>query len=202
MPVIAWCTLRHTKPTVSEPHLYLFDLDGGRACLDFANTQTASDDHLATYADLVAFAAQSNLIPPPTAAWLHAAAQRAPQVQSLASSVMGVPVHVVPGAGATTSTGRDNDFAPFNAGGYMISPSNGTTCSSGFAINLSGSTRITTARHCTRNDRRHRSLNLGGSTLSLCDFARTLPLADRVEQTRHRRARLVQQTREPRRRRL
>jgi predicted RNA-binding Zn ribbon-like protein len=60
------------------PDPFVFDLDGGRACLDFANTQTASDDHLATYADLVAFAAQSNLITPPTAAWLHAAAQRAP----------------------------------------------------------------------------------------------------------------------------
>jgi hypothetical protein len=85
------------------------------------------------------------------------AAQRAAQVQALATEVQGIPVHVVPGIATATSNGRDNDFAPFDAGGYMISPSNGTTCSSGFAINLNGSTRITTARHCTRNDYRDRA---------------------------------------------
>jgi predicted RNA-binding Zn ribbon-like protein len=54
------------------PHV--FDLDGGRACLDFANTMGASPvatDHLATYADLVAFAAQSDLITPEDADWLR-----------------------------------------------------------------------------------------------------------------------------------
>jgi hypothetical protein len=85
------------------------------------------------------------------------AAQRAAQVRALATAVQGIPVRIVPGTGAANSNGRDNDFAPFNAGGYMISPSNGTSCSSGFAINLSGSTRITTARHCTRNDYRDRA---------------------------------------------
>lgn len=85
------------------------------------------------------------------------AAQRAAQVRSLATTVMGVPVHVVPGVGAETSNGRDNDFAPFDAGGYMISPSTGTTCSTGFAINLNGTTRITTARHCTKNDYQDRN---------------------------------------------
>lgn len=85
------------------------------------------------------------------------AAHRAAQVRSLATAVEGIPVRVVPGVGAETSNGRDNDFAPFDAGGYMISPSTGHTCSSGFAINLNGTARTTTARHCDRNDYRDRS---------------------------------------------
>jgi hypothetical protein len=85
------------------------------------------------------------------------AAQRAAQVRSLATTVAGVPVQIVAGVAATTSNGRDNDFSPFDAGGYMLSPSSGTTCSSGFAINLSGTTRITTARHCIRNDYQDRA---------------------------------------------
>jgi predicted RNA-binding Zn ribbon-like protein len=52
---------------------YLFDLDGGRVCLDFANTlSSTSGDHLAAYADLVAFAAQSHLLTRDDAAWLRA----------------------------------------------------------------------------------------------------------------------------------
>jgi predicted RNA-binding Zn ribbon-like protein len=61
-----------------DPTPYAFDLDGGRLCLDFANTRSATADHLSAYADLVAFAAQSNLLTPATAARLHAAAERAP----------------------------------------------------------------------------------------------------------------------------
>src|SRR5712691_10717345 len=38
---------------------YAFDLDAGRACLDFANTLSSSGEHLTSYADLDAFAAQS-----------------------------------------------------------------------------------------------------------------------------------------------
>jgi hypothetical protein len=86
-----------------------------------------------------------------------AATVRAPQVRSLATTVQGVPVHVVPGVSASTSYGRDTDFAPFNAGGYMVSPSTGHTCSSGFAIALNGVTHTTTARHCTLNDYQDRS---------------------------------------------
>jgi predicted RNA-binding Zn ribbon-like protein len=42
---------------------WLFDLDGGRPCLDFANTLSAtSGEHLSSYADLVAFADQSGLL--------------------------------------------------------------------------------------------------------------------------------------------
>jgi predicted RNA-binding Zn ribbon-like protein len=51
---------------------YVFDLDGGRACLDFANTDSSSGDHLGSYADLVAFAAQSDLLTPDDAEWLRA----------------------------------------------------------------------------------------------------------------------------------
>ena len=55
---------------------YVFDLDGGRACLDFANTDSSSGDHLGSYADLVAFAAQSDLLTPDDAAWLRAEGDR------------------------------------------------------------------------------------------------------------------------------
>ena len=55
------------------PTPYVFDLDGGRPCLDFANTQSSSGDHVDSYADLLAFAAQSNLLTPESAAWLHTA---------------------------------------------------------------------------------------------------------------------------------
>lgn len=82
---------------------------------------------------------------------------RAPQVAAPATDVLGIPVHVVPGVAAGTSNGRDNDFSPFDAGGYMISPSTGHTCSTGFAITLNGTARITTARHCTANDYRDRA---------------------------------------------
>ena len=85
------------------------------------------------------------------------AAQRAPQVRSLATVVRGVPVHVVPGVSVVAATGRDNDFAPFDAGGYMLSPSTGTTCSSGFAIVRGGATHTTTARHCNKNDYQDRA---------------------------------------------
>ena len=64
--------------TDSTPHPYVFDLDGGRPCLDFANTETSSADHLSTYADLVAFAAQSKLVTPDITSWLQAEAQRHP----------------------------------------------------------------------------------------------------------------------------
>jgi predicted RNA-binding Zn ribbon-like protein len=67
----------------SQPEPYVFDLDGGRPCLDFANTLGASPesiDHLTRYADLVAFAAQSDLITPQDAAWLQSQAEREPAV--------------------------------------------------------------------------------------------------------------------------
>ncbi len=57
---------------------YVFDLTGGRACLDFANTNDSSGEHLTTYADLLAFAVQSDLITQDTADWLHAEAVRDP----------------------------------------------------------------------------------------------------------------------------
>src|SRR4051812_1784313 len=53
------------KEPEALPEPYVFDLDGGRACLDFANTlgaSAASTDHLTHYVDLVAFATQSSLI--------------------------------------------------------------------------------------------------------------------------------------------
>jgi predicted RNA-binding Zn ribbon-like protein len=57
---------------------YLFDLDGGRLCLDFANTRGFSSEHLFTYADLLAFASQAGLLTPDSAAQLHAQAAQTP----------------------------------------------------------------------------------------------------------------------------
>jgi predicted RNA-binding Zn ribbon-like protein len=63
----------------APPQPYVFDLDGGRACLDFANTRgysPASSEHLNSYADLVAFVVQSDLITPQDATWLRAESER------------------------------------------------------------------------------------------------------------------------------
>src|SRR6266852_4540240 len=61
----------------TEPHV--FDLDGGRACLDFANTLgVKSGEALHSFGDLVAFAEQSALVTPADAAWLRAEARRDP----------------------------------------------------------------------------------------------------------------------------
>jgi predicted RNA-binding Zn ribbon-like protein len=57
---------------------YQFDLDGGRACLNFTNTHDSAGEHLTAYPDLLAFAAQSMLVTPQDAAWLHAEALREP----------------------------------------------------------------------------------------------------------------------------
>ena len=59
---------------------HVFDLDGGNLCLDFANTRSASGEHLRSYADLVAFAQQSALLTPSDVDWLHAQAEREPLV--------------------------------------------------------------------------------------------------------------------------
>jgi predicted RNA-binding Zn ribbon-like protein len=57
--------------------VYEFDLDGGRPCLDFANTLSASTgDHLVAYSDLVDFAEQSALISPTAADGLRGLARR------------------------------------------------------------------------------------------------------------------------------
>jgi predicted RNA-binding Zn ribbon-like protein len=62
---------------MTAPADYVFDLDGGRVCLDFANTLGPnSGEHLHTYADLLAFAEQSNLLTQDDAAWLRAEAAR------------------------------------------------------------------------------------------------------------------------------
>jgi predicted RNA-binding Zn ribbon-like protein len=62
-------------PQLGPQQQYVFDLDGGRACLDFVNTlgsSPTSTDQLTGYTDLVAFAAQSGLITPEDADWLRA----------------------------------------------------------------------------------------------------------------------------------
>jgi predicted RNA-binding Zn ribbon-like protein len=57
---------------------FVFELDGGRPCLDFVNTRDSSGEHLATYTNLVAFADQSHLLTPDVIAWLHAEGARDP----------------------------------------------------------------------------------------------------------------------------
>jgi predicted RNA-binding Zn ribbon-like protein len=61
-----------------HPHPFTFELDSGRACLDFANTHDSAGEHLNVYSDLVAFAHQSQLITPDIGAWLHAESDREP----------------------------------------------------------------------------------------------------------------------------
>lgn len=62
--------------------VYQFDLSGGALCLDFANTVShrhlpqRRTEHLTSYADLVAFADQSKLLPPALAASLRTRAGR------------------------------------------------------------------------------------------------------------------------------
>jgi predicted RNA-binding Zn ribbon-like protein len=63
-------------PTSPTSEQVVFDLDGGRACLDFANTLSSSGEHLNSYADLLAFAAQAQLIDADDAAWLRAEGER------------------------------------------------------------------------------------------------------------------------------
>src|SRR5262245_45086469 len=60
---------------------YEFDLSGGRAALDFANTLSrTSGEHLPDFAALVDFAAQAGLVDEPTAARLLADGRRQPEV--------------------------------------------------------------------------------------------------------------------------
>jgi predicted RNA-binding Zn ribbon-like protein len=55
----------------------VFNLDAGRVCLDFANTlSSTSGEHLNSYADLVAFAAESGLLTPDDGPWLRAEGER------------------------------------------------------------------------------------------------------------------------------
>jgi hypothetical protein len=84
-----------------------------------------------------------------------APAQALTDAARAASAQLGFDVRVVPGTpvGAANAT-RSDDWPAFNAGGYMRSRSDGSTCSSGFAIVVNGSSHTTTARHCTRNDYR------------------------------------------------
>ena len=61
------------------PADFQFDLDAGVLCLDFVNTlSSTSGEHLNTYADLVAFAAQSHLLTPADAEWLRDEGERDP----------------------------------------------------------------------------------------------------------------------------
>jgi hypothetical protein len=78
-----------------------------------------------------------------------------------ASGQVGVQVDVVTGVASRAAFTRSTDVSPFYAAGYMISPTTGGLCSTGFSINWNGARRTTTARHCTANNYRARD---GAST--------------------------------------
>ena len=66
--------VRTLTPAVDE---YVFDLDGGRLCLDFVNTHSQrTGEHLRAYADLLAFARQSGVLTPAETERLKAQAAR------------------------------------------------------------------------------------------------------------------------------
>ena len=91
---------------------------------------------------------------------VESAAAKEASLTTVAQKATAIPVRVVSGvevanaAGVTTT--RNTDVAPFLAGGYMFSPSSGTSCSTGFTIyygtGMLASYRTTTARHCPYND--------------------------------------------------
>jgi predicted RNA-binding Zn ribbon-like protein len=65
--------------TSSKTPEYLFDLDAGRLCLDFVNTHSRrTGEHLASYADVVAFVRQSGLLTQAEADRLRRQAARQP----------------------------------------------------------------------------------------------------------------------------
>jgi predicted RNA-binding Zn ribbon-like protein len=73
---------------------HTFDLTGGRLCLDFANTvgwrgSSAPQEHLGSYADLVAWAEQAHVVAPRAARALlkRAAAQPAEAREALATAI-------------------------------------------------------------------------------------------------------------------
>lgn len=70
-----------------------------------------------------------------------------PALMAAAKSLTGLDATFVPGRESIPYTTRSTDVTPFNAGG-MIRGSNGSGCTSGFAIRRSGFTWTTTARHC------------------------------------------------------
>jgi hypothetical protein len=71
----------------------------------------------------------------------------APNVKTLLETTAGTAVDVRGGVKTkATAAVRSNDWAPFNAGGYMYSV--GHVCSSGFALSIGGGNWTTTARHC------------------------------------------------------
>lgn len=65
-----------------------------------------------------------------------------------AESIISVPVKIDAQMPAAPAATRSNDYAPFNAGGYMLDGS-GTTCSTGFSVLQGGQAFTMTARHCT-----------------------------------------------------
>jgi hypothetical protein len=102
------------------------------------------------------------------------------QLIAQAQALTGVPVQVNSDVVTGAALGRDNDFAPFNAGGLMYSPSapsNDNICSSGFGVRISGVTHTTTARHCPYTD--YEAVNASGNKYAAGHNTRVDPGAAR-----------------------
>lgn len=70
--------------------------------------------------------------------------RRSPAAVIAGGAYPAISFRTMPAAG---NFGRNTDFSPFYAGGYMVT-SGGSTCSVGFSIKYHGVYRSTTARHC------------------------------------------------------
>jgi predicted RNA-binding Zn ribbon-like protein len=75
--------VRDTSMAETASHEFTFELSGGRLCLDFVNTvggmrERAPKEHLARYADLLAFARQTGIVDAARARRLQAEARRRP----------------------------------------------------------------------------------------------------------------------------
>jgi predicted RNA-binding Zn ribbon-like protein len=102
-----------------QPSEEVFDLSGGRPCLDFANTWSAqTGEHLRRYADLVAFGRQAGLLTDDAASRLLAEAARRPEeaaaVLERARALRGA-LHRVFSAAARQAAPDAADLATLNA---------------------------------------------------------------------------------------
>ncbi len=96
---------------------FTFELDAGRACLDFANTRDSTGEHLTAYANLLAFAVQSDLITPHDAEQLHATANHDPLAAQRVldrATRLRATIYAIFSALAANRTPADADLLPLN----------------------------------------------------------------------------------------
>jgi predicted RNA-binding Zn ribbon-like protein len=133
MLVRAWRTLRRT----------VFDLDGGRLCLDFANTLSQrTGEHLVAYVDLLAFAQQSGVLTQAKAERLQARAERRPHEATLLMARVREVRAAVYALFSAVAAGREPapaDVETFNAAlGSALSHARLATADDGFVWEWAG----------------------------------------------------------------